>query len=81
MDDSFQISLEYTLLGPHSAHSIVEDVRDAFDYVSHKLNDTLPASSVRLDPSRIAVSGSSAGGYVAYVAVSHSPHLVSSFQD
>lgn len=70
------ISLEYTLLGPHSAHCIVDDVRDAFDFVSNKLNDALPSKSVRLDPSRIAVSGSSAGGYVAYVAAAALPDRI-----
>ncbi|GAA5864469.1 hypothetical protein JCM3774_005138 [Rhodotorula dairenensis] len=62
------ISLEYTLLGPQSAHCILDDVRDAFGFIRTRLNDALPADSVKVDPSRIAVSGSSAGGYVAYVA-------------
>ncbi|GAA5980044.1 hypothetical protein JCM10908_001510 [Rhodotorula pacifica] len=70
------ISLEYTLLGPQSAHCILDDIRNAFNFIHTKLNDALPAGSARVDPARIAVSGSSAGGYVAYVAAAALPDQI-----
>lgn len=60
------ISADYRLLGPTTGHDVLEDVKDAFEFVAHKLNAQLDAFQV--DPAAIAVSGSSAGGLCALLA-------------
>lgn len=65
-----QISIDYTLLGPHNGTHVVDDVRDAMRFIHDELNTKLAElSKRRIDPKRIAVCGSSAGGYVSYIAV------------
>lgn len=68
-----QISLDYTLLGPQSAHNVVDDVCATVAYLKNELQKSLPADSPSLDTDRVAVAGSSAGGYVAYVAAAVLP--------
>lgn len=66
-----QISPDYTLLGPQTAASIVEDVKDLFTWISTSLNTELSRSTSQLvNSDKIAVSGHSAGGYLSYIAVS-----------
>ncbi|BGP21658.1 secreted hydrolase [Rhodotorula toruloides] len=68
------ISIDYTLLGPHNGTHVIEDVRDAMRYIHDELNLKLvELSKPQIDPRRIAVCGSSAGGYVSYIAGIHSP--------
>ncbi|BGP63793.1 hypothetical protein NBRC10512_007979 [Rhodotorula toruloides] len=68
------ISIDYTLLGPHNGTHVVDDVRDAMRFIHDELNTKLAElSKRRIDPKRIAVCGSSAGGYVSYIAGIHSP--------
>ncbi|BGP44880.1 hypothetical protein JCM10450v2_000695 [Rhodotorula kratochvilovae] len=71
------ISCDYTLLGPHSGEEIIDDVKDALIFIRDELNDKLEKraeTSVRIDPTRVAVSGASGGGCVAYYAAIHSPY-------
>lgn len=63
------VSYDYTLLGPHSAHFIVEDIKDLYGFLRDRLNAVLPAHEVPVDPERMALCGSSAGGYVSFAAV------------
>lgn len=60
------ISADYRLLGPTTGHDILEDIKDAFEFVAHKLNAQLDGFQV--NPAAIAVSGSSAGGLCAFLA-------------
>lgn len=47
----------------------MNDILDCCTFIRDKLQDYIPASSgITLDPSRICVSGSSAGGYIALLA-------------
>jgi acetyl esterase/lipase len=51
------------------AREILTDILDCCTFVRDKLQEHVPASSkVTLDPSRICVSGSSAGGYISFLA-------------
>ncbi|GAA6047249.1 hypothetical protein JCM3770_001847 [Rhodotorula araucariae] len=71
------ISCDYTLLGPHTGEEIIEDVKDALIFIRDELNGKLEKraeTSVRIDPTRVAVSGASGGGCVAYYAAIHSPY-------
>lgn len=54
------ISADYRLLVPASGHDMLDDVTTLFAYIS----DNLP----QIDPKRIAVVGTSAGGYLARLA-------------
>ncbi|BGO96632.1 Alpha/Beta hydrolase fold [Rhodotorula toruloides] len=68
------ISIDYTLLGPHNGTHVIDDVRDAMRFIHDELNTKLADLSKRqIDPKRISVCGSSAGGYVSYIAGVHSP--------
>ncbi|KAJ7776530.1 Alpha/Beta hydrolase protein [Mycena maculata] len=71
LEDSLQagfvfISPDYTLLAPHTAHDIISDVKDVISWIAARLNQEVHSHTV--DPRRIAVSGNSAGGYLAYLA-------------
>ncbi|SCV72639.1 BQ2448_4176 [Microbotryum intermedium] len=66
------VSADYRLLTPSSAHVVVKDAKDLVEWVHTKLNVHLSNVSSQLaDLDRVAVSGSSAGGYVAYQACLH----------
>ncbi|KAL0574944.1 hypothetical protein V5O48_007018 [Marasmius crinis-equi] len=69
------ISADYRLIptGPTTGHDVVEDIKDVFAFlrgqdlkIAHENGD-----EVLLDPGKIAVSGSSAGGLCAYLSVIH----------
>ncbi|KAF9554315.1 alpha/beta-hydrolase [Agrocybe pediades] len=64
------VSADYRLLIPTTAQEIVEDLQDAFKFV---VENELPGDGYvfRLDGDRIAVTGSSAGGHCARLAVIH----------
>lgn len=65
-----QISIDYTLLGPQNGKHIINDVQDALHFIHDELNSRLAGlSKGAIDPERIAVCGSSAGGYMSYIAV------------
>ncbi|KAI5478240.1 hydrolase [Pseudohyphozyma bogoriensis] len=62
------ISAEYSLFHPASGHDIVEDVKDCVAWIANELNPKLGDGGQNIDPKRIVVSGSSAGGYLTYLA-------------
>ncbi|KAH7903742.1 Alpha/Beta hydrolase protein [Hygrophoropsis aurantiaca] len=79
------ISADYRLVPPSTGHDILEDVKDAFHFVSNQLNHTLdaiylsqpspaPHSRIRkyhVNPNALAAAGTSAGGLCAYLAAMH----------
>lgn len=66
------ISADYRLLIPCTAHDILDDVKTLFNYLSSKqINKDLTNTSFHIDSSRLAVTGASAGAYVAYLAAIH----------
>jgi acetyl esterase/lipase len=60
------ISADYRLAPQASVEEILSDVQDCVSFIRTKLSSQAPAGS--LDTSRLAVSGSSAGGYLALLA-------------
>ncbi|KIJ96839.1 hypothetical protein K443DRAFT_681987 [Laccaria amethystina LaAM-08-1] len=69
------ISADYRLLPPATGHDIVKDIKDLFAYLKDPLlSFTLPSRpgdeqrKFKVDPESIVVSGSSAGGFCAYLA-------------
>jgi len=61
------ISADYRLAPQVGVKDILEDVKDLFAFIRTKLPSKLQ-SDTTLDTTRIAVSGSSAGGYLAMLA-------------
>ncbi|GAA6001719.1 hypothetical protein JCM10207_002282 [Rhodosporidiobolus poonsookiae] len=70
------MTFDYTLASPFSAFQIINDVKDGLLFIRDELNDILAEkdTAVRVDPARVAVSGQSGGGCVAYYAAQHSPY-------
>jgi len=64
------ISADYRLLIPNTGKEIIEDIQDAFKFVSQ---NTLPGRNYtfKLDGDRIAASGNGAGGLCARLAAIH----------
>jgi acetyl esterase/lipase len=63
------VSPDYRLAPQVPAREILTDILDCCTFVRDKLQEHVPSSSeVKLDPSRICISGSSAGGYIALLA-------------
>ena len=69
------ISADYCLLPPATGHDIVKDIQDLFAFLKDPLlSFTMPSkpgdeqSKFKVDPESIVVSGSSAGGFCAYLA-------------
>lgn len=60
------ISADYRLAPQATVAEIASDVYDSIDYIRNKLTSNLRGETV--DVSRLAVSGSSAGGYLALLA-------------
>ncbi|EGP87642.1 uncharacterized protein MYCGRDRAFT_109455 [Zymoseptoria tritici IPO323] len=60
------ISADYRLAPQASADEILSDVQDCVSFIRTKLSSAVPASTI--DTTRLAVSGSSAGGYLALLA-------------
>ncbi len=61
------VSPDYTLLSPHTGHDMLADVKDLVSWI-----DTHLAAEIKsyvVDTKSIVVSGSSAGGYLAYLTV------------
>ncbi|GAA5904335.1 hypothetical protein JCM6882_003199 [Rhodosporidiobolus microsporus] len=68
------ISFDYTLISPDTAFQIIEDVKDGMLWIRDGLNSQLGGeTSVRVNPERVAVSGASGGGCLAYYAALYSP--------
>lgn len=67
------ISADYRLMPPSNGHDIVSDIVSLFEFLRTSLNPRLQdeTSLLRIDPTRIAVAGSSAGGLCAYLAAAH----------
>lgn len=64
------ISADYRLIPPSTGHDIIEDIRCLFRFlVSNEIKSG--RFTIRVDPNRMAVSGSSAGGLCAYLAAMH----------
>ena len=61
------VSADYRLAPQATIDEIVSDVQDCLTFIQDKLPQHVP-SGVTLNTSRIAVSGSSAGGYLALLA-------------
>lgn len=66
--------MDHRLIPPATGHEILADIKDAFQFLDRDLNSQLKqhlrtdTPDVKLDPSRIAVAGSSSGGLCAYLA-------------
>ena len=65
------ISADYQLLPAATGHDIVEDVKDLFNFLSDTKIKIESGAAVKIDMSRVAVTGSSAGGLCAYLASIH----------
>ncbi|KAI0074020.1 alpha/beta-hydrolase [Panus rudis PR-1116 ss-1] len=67
------LSAEYRLIPPSTGHNVVEDIQDLFRFISSDVNVKLDAShsATKINPEVIAVAGSSAGGFCAYLAAVH----------
>ncbi|GAA97987.1 uncharacterized protein L969DRAFT_14852 [Mixia osmundae IAM 14324] len=69
------ISADYRLLYPSNGHDVYSDVTDLFRFIRRELNGVLADRSedigVLIDRDRIGVSGSSGGGWLAYLAAAH----------
>ncbi|KAF7968452.1 hypothetical protein HWV62_30531 [Athelia sp. TMB] len=64
------ISADYRLLYPGTGFDEVEDVKALFQFLSTDVNSYLP-EDFHINPSRIAVAGGSAGGYISRLASLH----------
>ncbi|KAL8281137.1 hypothetical protein RQP46_006495 [Phenoliferia psychrophenolica] len=65
------ISVDYTLLVPTDGHALIADVKDLFAWIVSDLNQHIAessGSSQLVNTNRIVACGSSAGGYLAYLA-------------
>jgi len=73
------ISVDYRLIAPCTGYDVLVDVKDAIGFVAgdlnalldQKQNDLSFGSRCRVDPGSIAVAGTSAGGYCAYLSAIH----------
>jgi len=73
------ISADYRLIpsGLSNAHGILEDVKDVFSFICSSEFELALAKTrdeegtIRIDPKRIAVAGTSSGGTCAYLAAKH----------
>ncbi len=66
------VSADCRLLIPCTDHDILADVKNLFKYLSSdQMNKDLNNALFRIDSSRLAVAGASAGAYVAYLAAVH----------
>lgn len=76
------ISADYRLIPPCTGHDVLRDIEDLFTFLSASLNTRLlslepnhnhPSNRnvFKIDPERIGVAGSSAGGLCAYLAAAH----------
>ncbi|KAK7054531.1 hypothetical protein VNI00_003729 [Paramarasmius palmivorus] len=67
------ISADFRLIptGPTTGHDVLEDIKDVFAFIREPGFGESAGLGVQLDPSKVAVSGSSAGGMGAYLAAIH----------
>ena len=73
------ISADYRLLPPATGHDILADIVDLFRFLEVDVNrhfrnmqeDSSTSSRFEIDPTALAVAGSSAGGICAYFAAIH----------
>jgi acetyl esterase/lipase len=69
------ISADYQLMPPANGHDILDDIKDLFTFLRHNLNtlldDHCTLVKFHIDPTSIAVAGTSAGGFCAYLAAIH----------
>lgn len=67
------ISADYTLIpsGGATCHNTLEDIKDLFTFLANTPAFQFSQGIFRIDPSRIAVAGPSAGGLCAYWAAMH----------
>ncbi|KAG6810932.1 hypothetical protein H0H92_009739, partial [Tricholoma furcatifolium] len=67
------ISADYQLLPPSTGHDIVKDIQDLFEFItSHEFGlGTSALMNFTINPDAIAVTGSSAGGLLTYLAAMH----------
>jgi len=66
------ISADYRLLPSATVHDIIDDIKDLFSFLSQEdLCFKTDAGDFGVDPTSLAVAGSSAGGTCAYLAAIH----------
>ncbi|KAL8290577.1 hypothetical protein RQP46_002835 [Phenoliferia psychrophenolica] len=66
------IMVTYTFLSPQSGLDILRDIQACFKHIGGSLNSELAkTTSVKIDSRRLAVSGSSAGGWMSYMSGLH----------
>lgn len=65
------LSANYQLLPPGTVHEVIQDIQDLFTYMENNLISLGNQRVFKADMDRIAVAGSSAGGYCAYLAAIH----------
>ncbi|KAI0311307.1 alpha/beta-hydrolase [Amylostereum chailletii] len=69
------ITVDHRLLAPSTGHDVLADIRDLFAFLADALNPLLAAreehAQTQIDPSRLAVAGTSAGGLCCYLAAVH----------
>ncbi|KAI8809888.1 Alpha/Beta hydrolase protein [Cladochytrium replicatum] len=60
------LTFSYQLFPPGNATTLIADVKDLGEWIANSLNSLLAPHDISVNTSRIAVSGRSAGGYIAY---------------
>ena len=67
------ISPDYRLVPPATGHTVLEDIKDLFGFLSKagKIFTTSQQYEFEIDKDAIVVAGSSAGGLCAYLAAIH----------
>lgn len=65
------ISADYQLLPAATGHDTIQDMKDLFNFLSDTEIKSVSGMAIKIDMSRIAVTGSSAGGLCAYLASIH----------